>query len=65
MDFIDTLEKAFNKSVKKIMLPMQDGDVYSTYADVTDLKKITGYKPRTTLKDGIEKFAVWYKEYYN
>jgi len=65
MDFIYNLEKAFNKSVKKIMLPMQDGDVYSTYADVTDLKKITGYKPRTTLKDGIKKFAVWYKGYYN
>jgi UDP-glucuronate 4-epimerase len=65
MDFIDNLEKAFNKSVEKIMLPMQDGDVYSTYADVSDLKKITGYKPNTSLTEGIEKFAKWYNEYFN
>ena len=43
---------------------MQDGDVYSTYADVTDLKKSTGYQPITSLKEGIEKFADWYLEYY-
>ena len=65
MDFIDKLEKAFNKSVDKIMLPMQDGDVYSTYADVSDLKKITGYQPSTSLKEGIKKFANWYNQYYN
>ena len=64
MDFINTLEEAFEKKVEKIMLPMQDGDVYSTYADVTDLKKSTGYQPITSLKEGIEKFADWYLEYY-
>ena len=65
MDFINTLEKAFDKKAEKIMLPMQDGDVYSTYADVTDLKNSTGYQPTTSLKEGIKKFAEWYKEYYN
>ena len=64
MDFIDSLEKAFNKNVEKIMLPMQDGDVYSTYADVSDLTKITGYKPNTPLTEGINKFVKWYNEYF-
>jgi UDP-glucuronate 4-epimerase len=65
LNFIETLEKAFKKNVKKIMLPMQDGDVYSTYADVTDLKNSTGYQPKTSLTEGIKLFAEWYKEYYN
>ncbi len=65
MDFINTLEESFNTSVQKIMLPMQDGDVYTTYADITDLKKITGYKPKTSLKEGIKKFTLWYKGYYS
>lgn len=65
LDFINTLETAFGKNVDKIMSPMQDGDVYSTYADVTDLKNITGYQPKTTLKEGIKKFSEWYSEYYN
>ena len=63
-EFINILEQEFNKSVEKIMLPMQDGDVYSTYADVNDLKKATGYKPNTPLKEGIKLFAKWYNEYY-
>lgn len=64
MDFIKTLEDAFGKKVEKIMLPMQAGDVYSTYADIEDLKKEIGYRPRTTLKQGITKFADWYTKYY-
>ena len=65
MDFINTLEKAFDKNVEKIMLPMQDGDVYSTYADVTDLKNITNYQPTIPIKKGVKLFADWYKVYYD
>jgi len=60
MDFINTLEK----EAKKNFLPMQDGDVKSTYADVSDLINDFGYKPNTLLEDGIKKFVKWYKEFY-
>ena len=64
MDFISELETAFNKEVKKGYLPMQDGDVVSTYANIENLKNEVGYSPSTTLKEGIVKFADWYIEYY-
>ncbi len=64
MEFIETLEKAIGKEATKNFLPMQDGDVESTYADVSGLINDFGYKPDTELKDGIEKFVKWYKEFY-
>ncbi|RXJ92887.1 NAD-dependent epimerase [Malaciobacter molluscorum] len=64
MDFISTLEKAIGKEAKKEFLPMQDGDVEITYADVSDLINDFYYKPDTNLKDGIEKFVDWYREFY-
>jgi len=64
MNFINTLEKAIGKEAKKNFLPMQDGDVQSTYADVSDLINDFGYKPNTILENGIKKFVKWYKEFY-
>jgi UDP-glucuronate 4-epimerase len=64
LDFITTLEEKFNIKANKILLPMQDGDVLSTYADVTELVEATGYTPSTKLEDGIQKFADWYRNYY-
>ncbi len=46
------------------MLPMQPGDVPVTYADVEDLMRDLGFKPKTTIKVGIERFVNWYREYY-
>ena len=51
-----------NKHIKK--LPMQKGDVEITYADISALEKDYGFRPNTDLKDGLEKFVKWYKEYY-
>jgi nucleoside-diphosphate-sugar epimerase len=48
----------------KEFLPMQAGDVYQTYADVTELQRDFGFKPDTSLKDGINSFVRWYKDYY-
>lgn len=45
-------------------LPMQPGDVYQTYADVSDLERDFGFKPSTSLVDGLREFARWYKRYY-
>lgn len=64
MYFIETLEKAIGKTAEKEFLPMQPGDVYQTYADVTDLQRDFDFKPSTSIEDGLNRFAKWYFEYY-
>ena len=65
MYFIETLEKAIGRVAKKEFYPMQPGDVYQTYADVTALVNDFDFKPSTSIEEGLGKFAAWYKEYYN
>jgi len=65
MEFIQTIEKAIGKEAKKNFLPMQDGDVESTYADVSGLINDFGYKPDTKLADGIAEFVNWYRKFYD
>lgn len=64
MYFIETLEKCLGKEAKKEFYPMQPGDVYQTYADVTDLIEDFDFKPGTPIEEGLQKFAEWYREYY-
>jgi UDP-glucuronate 4-epimerase len=64
MDMIETLEKAIGHEAVKVMRPMQPGDVTATYADVSKLHALTGYKPKVMLAEGLEKFAAWFREYY-
>lgn len=64
MRFIEVLEQAIGKKAEKEYLPMQPGDVYQTYADVSDLIRDFDFKPSTSIEEGLEKFAVWYKSYY-
>ncbi|MCT7516110.1 NAD-dependent epimerase [Aliarcobacter cryaerophilus] len=64
LDFIETLEKAIGIDAKKNFLPMQAGDVVSTYADVSDLIEDFDYKPYTKLDNGIKEFVKWYKQFY-
>ncbi len=64
MDYIQNLEKSLGRKVEKTFLPMQPGDVPNTHADVEDLVEDFAYKPQTTVKDGIEKFSRWYKDFY-
>lgn len=65
MTFIETLEKALGRTAEKEYLPMQPGDVYQTYADVSELERDFGFCPSTTIAEGLEKFARWYREYYH
>lgn len=65
MHFIEVLEKAIGREARKEFLPMQAGDVYQTYADVDDLIRDFGFKPETSIEEGLGKFAAWYKEFYN
>jgi len=64
MTFIETIENALGKKAEKNFMPMQDGDVISTYADISGLIKDFGYKPDTNLFDGITEFVKWYREFY-
>lgn len=61
MDFISEIETACGRSAEKIMMPMQPGDVYQTYADTSKLERDFGYRPGVTLHEGISKFIDWYK----
>lgn len=64
MVFIETLEECLGVKAEKEYLPMQPGDVYQTYADVTDLMKDFDFKPSTSIKEGLTAFADWYRDYY-
>ena len=61
MDFIRELEEACGKTAEKVFLPMQQGDVYQTYADCTALQEELSYKPSTSLHEGIGRFMEWYR----
>jgi UDP-glucuronate 4-epimerase len=65
MEMIATLETALGAEARKIMRPMQPGDVTATYADITKLHALTGYQPKVPLKDGLEKFAKWWRTFEN
>lgn len=64
MKFINVLEKKIGKEAKKIYMDMQPGDVLRTYADVSDLERDIGFRPSTSIEEGLGKFVEWYKEYY-
>ncbi len=63
MDFIETLERCLGKTAQKEFLPMQPGDVYQTYADITDLEEDFDFRPDTPLETGILRFTDWFLSY--
>jgi UDP-glucuronate 4-epimerase len=65
MRFIEVIEKELGKPAIKNFLPLQDGDVPETYADVTDLIREIDFEPATPIEVGVANFVNWYKEYYN
>jgi len=64
MHVVSLLEKEFGRPAIKEMLPMQPGDVPATYADIEDLARDIGFRPATTLEEGITRFAKWFREYH-
>lgn len=62
--YIEAIEAALGRKAIKEFLPLQPGDVPATYADVSELQKQVGYKPATSVKQGIEQFVRWYLDYY-
>ena len=65
MDYISAIEDSLGITVEKELLPLQPGDVPDTFADVDDLVRDFDYKPSINVKEGVEKFIDWYKEYNN
>ena len=75
LEFVDTLQHVlvdegvlptgYDFDAHKELVPMQPGDVVETYADTSQLERDFGYKPSTSLEDGLREFARWYKRYYN
>lgn len=61
---VGLLEKEFGRTAAKEMLPMQPGDVPATYADVDDLMREVGFRPSTSIEDGVARFVAWYRDYH-
>jgi UDP-glucuronate 4-epimerase len=64
MKYIECVEQYLGKKAQKNLLPLQQGDVPDTFADVDDLVRDVGYKPATPIEEGVRKFVEWYVEYY-
>ena len=64
MHYIEVLEECLGRKAEKNMLPMQPGDVPATYANVDELVRDVGYRPATTVEDGLAAFVEWYRDYY-
>lgn len=64
LDFIAAIEQALGRKAEMNLLPLQDGDVPATYADVDALSAWTGFAPKTSVQDGIRRFVAWYRDYY-
>ena len=64
MDFIEAIEAALGKKAQKSFLPLQDGDVPATFADVSELQTWTGFTPGTPVVQGVGRFVDWYRGYY-
>jgi UDP-glucuronate 4-epimerase len=64
LDYIEAIEDALGIKAQKNLMPMQQGDVLDTFADVSALEAWTGFRPRTPVKEGVKRFVEWYREYY-
>ncbi len=64
IDLIQIIEEEIGITAKKNFLPMQPGDVYATYADTDSLEAAVGFRPKTSLREGMKTFMEWYKDYY-
>ncbi|MDR1228096.1 MAG: NAD-dependent epimerase [Azoarcus sp.] len=64
LDFIEAVETGLGRRAEKNFLPMQDGDVPATHADVSELAAWTGFRPATSVRDGVSRFVAWYRAYY-
>ena len=65
MDFIEAIEHETGKKAEKVFMPIQPGDVPATWANVDDLEADLGYKPNTSIRQGVKEFIRWYRQHYD
>jgi UDP-glucuronate 4-epimerase len=65
LDFVDAIEAAIGTPAIRNYMDMQKGDVPATWADASLLQNLTGYRPQTDFRDGVERFVAWFRDYYN
>jgi UDP-glucuronate 4-epimerase len=64
LEVVSLLEQAIGKKARRELLPMQPGDVPATFADIDDLARDVGFRPATSIADGISRFINWYRAYH-
>jgi UDP-glucuronate 4-epimerase len=64
LDYISTLERCLGRAARKIMAPMQPGDIPDTKADTSDLEALLGFRPTAPIEVGVDRFVRWYREYF-
>jgi len=64
LDFVEAIEASVGRKAIRNYMDMQKGDVPATWADASLLQRLTGYKPQTNMRVGVEKFVAWYRAYY-
>ena len=65
LDFVEAIERKLGKKAIRNLLPMQPGDPPVTFASTDLLERLTGYRPTTSVEEGVAKFVDWYREYFN
>jgi UDP-glucuronate 4-epimerase len=63
--FIELLERTLGREAHKTLLPMQPGDVENTYADMSHLEALVGYRPQVSIEEGVGRFIDWFKSYHS
>jgi UDP-glucuronate 4-epimerase len=64
LDFVEAIENALGRKAERNLMPMQPGDVPTTFANADLLERLTGYRPATRVEEGVARFVEWYREYY-
>jgi UDP-glucuronate 4-epimerase len=64
LDFVAAIEQSLGMKAERNLMPMQMGDVPATWADASLLERLTGYRPQTDFRDGVERFVIWYRDYF-
>jgi UDP-glucuronate 4-epimerase len=65
LDFVEEIEKETGLTAQKIFMPMQDGDVAETSADIDDLKNLLNYEPSVSVRKGVKNFVNWFTTFYH
>ena len=64
LDFVDAIEQSLGMKAQRNYMDMQKGDVPATWANADLLQRLTGYKPQTDFRDGVDTFVKWFRDYY-